>query len=173
MVLLPLLVLLILIHHELLALKFDLCFGLFWFALFTMPFFIYICLIIQKGISNLELVQVKIFQKKTIPGWPHVRFQGCFSCGFSKNRRTTEQPEPVVSPWKNDKLTWIINWSPTITAENHILGWKFSTSMIAWYPIYIPIISPAPRKIDKLPSRMLVRSFKWCFRHNFIYPLVN
>jgi hypothetical protein len=79
----------------------------------------------------------------------------------------------VVSPWKNDKLTWIINWSPTITAENHILGWKFSTSMIAWYPIYIPIISPAPRKIDKLPSRMLVRSFKWCFRHNFIYPLVN
>lgn len=123
---------------------------------------------IQSGIGSSENLP-----KKNIHGWPHVRFQGCFSCGFSKNRRTTEQPEPVVSPWKNDKLTWIINWSPTITAENHILGWKFSTSMIAWYPIYIPIISPAPRKIDKLPSRMLVRSFKWCFRHNFIYPLVN
>jgi hypothetical protein len=83
-VLLPLLVLLILIHHELLALKFDLCFGLFWFALFTMPFFIYICLIIQKGISNLELVQVKIFQKKPFLDGPMLDFRGVFLVDFLK-----------------------------------------------------------------------------------------
>ena len=53
-----------------------------------MHFFIYIRLIIQKGIglhpSNLELVQVKIFKKNPFLDGPMLDFRGVFLVGFLK-----------------------------------------------------------------------------------------